>query len=99
MINLAGIAAPGIGPVWVQVRAALLCLRHGAGGPIFVGPIQPLDRTGSGNLESVAGSSAMATAAKMAAAAIANTPDTPTGLPWGIRTLSHAAIHVHSLFV
>jgi hypothetical protein len=58
-INLARIAGPGIGPVAGRASAAFMRLQGRDAGPIFVLPIQPLGRTGSGDLESVAGNSAM----------------------------------------
>src|SRR6202171_6597120 len=58
-INLAGIAALGIGPVADRAWAAFMRLQRCGAGPIFVLPIQPLGRTGSGDLESGAGNSAM----------------------------------------
>ena len=58
-LTLARIAEPGIGPVAGRARAAFMRLQGRDAGPIFVLPIQPLGRTGSGDLESVAGNSAM----------------------------------------
>jgi hypothetical protein len=57
-INLAGIAEPGIGPVAGRAWAAFMRLQGHDARPIFTLPIQPKGRTGSGDLESVAGNSA-----------------------------------------
>jgi len=67
-------------------------------GPIFLMPIQPLDRTGSGDLESVAGSFAMADWAGRGRT-IPRCPVFPKLLDPDFERLSHVAVDLQSLFV
>ena len=62
-------------------------------GPYFSMPIQPLGRTGSGDLESVAGSSAIKLRRSR------GTCLTLSGCPWDFERLSHVAVNFQSLVV
>jgi len=62
-------------------------------GPYFLMPIQPLDRTGSGDLESVAGSSAIKLRRSWGSRLALS------GFPWDCERLSHVAVNFQSLVV
>jgi hypothetical protein len=87
-INLAGIAEPGIGPVAGCGWAAFMRLQGHDAGPIFTLSIQPKGRTGSGDLESVAGNSAT-----VASGASPEDYQALSGFPWDFERLSHVAVN------
>jgi hypothetical protein len=70
-------------------------LQRSGGGPIFPVPIQPTGRTGSGDLESVAGYFAVAHASADREIARARSSVTPLEF----ERLSHVAANIHSLSV
>jgi hypothetical protein len=86
-INLAWFAEPGIGPVAARAWAAFMRLQGHDAGPILRLPIQPKGRTGSGDLESVAGNSAM-----VASGASLEDHQMLSGFPWDFERSSHVAV-------